>query len=392
MMTEDEISAILIAYGLSLEQLKKDSPKVADEKYHVFKSEISNFILRTFTEHKCYEILTEIKSETVSEKSKALKELETFIAELYDKTDKIDFFNLNQIYQYNQIQFSPKRGDLLYGISEEIDNYLDKLKISVSYEDYSSFPLRINSYNAGIQNYVEKISRGQHSDKIELNDIEREINPFHDSLLVQLASRSTQYLKDIFASKYSPKNVVVDPEDRIQIKIGREEQPDDTRKKVYFSIRRACKFGIGFIKSLGNDKPEKDKPKIHYLLDGINIAEVLDHINHMDKAPPIVTTELKYLYKHWSLFEDTVLFYRDGKLTDAPWVTDVSSWELYSINKEIIKRTALVKKADSKDDDRRSQRRGSVVTTTSTMMLYRGQSPISVFDDISSPDSRSPSP
>lgn len=98
------------------------------------------------------------------------------------------------------------------------------------------------------------------------------------------------------------------------------------------AVRRACKFGI-------EDAVSRKGCKVHYILDGIVIADVVSKktfpLSSGGTGVPITTSELRFLFREWSRFRHTgrVIFYRDFNETGTPWSSEaLQGWAAYAMH------------------------------------------------------------
>ena len=98
------------------------------------------------------------------------------------------------------------------------------------------------------------------------------------------------------------------------------------------AIRRACKFGI-------EDAVTRRKCRVHYVLDGITIADVVSKktfdLYSGGQGVPITTSELRFLFRRWNRFRNTtkVIFYRNFTECDPPWTSEeLSGWATYAMH------------------------------------------------------------
>ena len=104
------------------------------------------------------------------------------------------------------------------------------------------------------------------------------------------------------------------------------------------AIRRSCKYGIHFF-------VEKKRAQLHYILDGMDIAAIVDKKRMLNSSTnlnkvPICTSEIRYIFRHWNRLAGTgrLLFYDKFNKVRAPWVNDAHmgtwpSWADYAISR-----------------------------------------------------------
>lgn len=215
------------------------------------------------------------------------------------------------------------RGDLVYGITENIDRALKTITGKDSdYQDIQAS--KINWYNVAIQ---EGIQNAQFSPD-ESRDVARWSVFYHAQSVIagnySIVSRLQQQRYDSFISnlgesKYTPIRALL--EDDASPKLNREYGLSALDKRKSFAVRLGCKFGIHFVTKIAGGK-------IHYLLDDIDLFKVF---NKEPLKPggslPIITSELRFLYKHWVKYQDSVIFYKLGKQVPAPWSESQEQWK-----------------------------------------------------------------
>jgi hypothetical protein len=102
------------------------------------------------------------------------------------------------------------------------------------------------------------------------------------------------------------------------------------------AIRRSCKYGIHFF-------VEKKSAQLHYILDGMDIAAIVDTKRMLNSSTnlhkvPICTSEIRYIFRHWNRLAATgrLLFYNKFNKVRAPWSNDAHmgtwpGWADYAI-------------------------------------------------------------
>jgi len=235
-----------------------------------------------------------------------------------------------------------KRGDLIYGIGEQINKYLDKLLadgVTIPGTDRNQskqdFYAAINTYNRAI---------GFNSFTFNGDTLEVDTDKIKSSAgVVDLHTGRKGYTKDyvsklLASPKFSPASVAGDvtKDTKLQsaLKKGRDDfdkiSEDDQRAAAKeLAIRRSCKFGIEYVLTL--DKGAT----IHYVMDGMDMLKVAQK-DWFDKTIPksgaaikfrkisICTTELRYLFRNWGRISKTgrVKFYHNFIHINPPWTQD----------------------------------------------------------------------
>lgn len=266
--------------------------------------------------------------------------------------------------------YQPKHGDLLFGLSDVINSHLEQ--ITGKSTDYNSVDAeRFSWYLKGIElGACESLSQAptpscsdvdtsQISDVTMLSDdscLSAGFQPsewlkyyqqmiygnYHRVSLGQ-QKRYGLFLYHLEQSKYNPEKALnCLPDSEKLLREGRNLSLQ--QQKTLYAMRLACKFGIDFIKILAKLSDEKEisdihKPKIHYLLDGIDFDIVTNYRNvHGDdrgKFLPVITSELKHIFRHWQDLKDTVNFYLNGNRVTAPWETCPEKWHNLGSTKKI---------------------------------------------------------
>jgi len=115
----------------------------------------------------------------------------------------------------------------------------------------------------------------------------------------------------------------------------RYSQPtSDAIQRIDLLNRRACKYLMMMACDLGRP--------ILYALDEIDLKIAasggfveVQNKSDVKRKVPVVSTELRFLFRHWDAFADAVLFYKNLKVMTAPWVGDQmggSYWAAYALH------------------------------------------------------------
>lgn len=75
----------------------------------------------------------------------------------------------------------------------------------------------------------------------------------------------------------------------------------------------------------------KKEDKIHFILDGIDLARVIKKKEMSENYSDRSTTaaELCFLYRHRDDIKDKVIFYQNAKQAPAPWLQEPQFWSAY---------------------------------------------------------------
>ena len=236
-----------------------------------------------------------------------------------------------------------QRGDLVYGIGEQINKYLDHLyKNGKLKTRFTAMKLKTDGYAA-----INTYNRALATKAFTMNgtDIEVDLAKIRNAATGVDGSTTAQgytkhYVGQLLASKFSPATVSGDLEDPTSDKLktallkGRDNvnestDPSDIAAAAKeLAIRRSCKFGIEYVLKL-------DKAMIHYVLDEMDLLKVAEK-SWFDKTIPrlgasitfrkisICTTELRYLFRNWGRIGPTarVNFYYNYSAIVPPWTED----------------------------------------------------------------------
>jgi hypothetical protein len=226
-------------------------------------------------------------------------------------------------------QFNPD-GDMLYGRGEEITRYLKE------YERFNGRNQRkvrekypyafINNYNMMITNTFLWLKQGQiliDQKGSAQNEKQRE---YHEALRDSFKYSPDTTLRDVapMLSSLKKSNVDLDETNSRQVAMASKD----------LAIRRSSKFGIQFaIMHLG--------AAVHYILDGITMSVVVNKEALKNESVglmkvPIVTSELRHVFRVWNFYKTHKLyFYKDFLTTIPPWndTTDkkaLEGWAAYA--------------------------------------------------------------
>jgi hypothetical protein len=242
--------------------------------------------------------------------------------------------------------FNPQNGDLLYGKAKIRAKYLDRWN-----KDWVTL---------GQYVIVDQLNNALHIDRVtSYADLEQ-----LSVLIAQKCSESTkveisQYYKDLSTSRFKPERVKDDKPEKIKRGGEVAELWNDTSKQLEprppeqellpnlarQAIRRACKFGIAYVAT--NESLLLTNAKILYAIDDINFKDIVEKkaltrdtiesklapkINQPSSqvlqsvtvkrttGVPITTSEMRYIYRHWSELRNKVFWYLNyQKLELAPW-------------------------------------------------------------------------
>ncbi len=240
--------------------------------------------------------------------------------------------------------YNLQRGDLVYGIGEEINKYLTHLsKKGKLQSPFKPTKLKTDRYAA-----INTYNRALATNAFTMNGTNIEVDLAKIRTAAVGVDGSTvgkdytqHYVGQLLASpKFSPSTVSGDLDSSTSDKLktallkGRDNvnestDPSDVAAAAKeLAIRRSCKFGIEYVLKL-------DKAMIHYVLDGMDLLKVAQK-DWFDKTIPrtgasisfrkisICTTELRYLFRNWGRIgpTDRVKFYYNYIAIVPPWTED----------------------------------------------------------------------
>ena len=211
--------------------------------------------------------------------------------------------------------FNPD-SDMLYGRGEEITRYLkeyDQFNGGNQKKVREKYPYAfINNYNMMITNTFLCLDKG----KILIDGDRRGVpltpkqKEYHEALRDSMKYSPDTTLRDVAPMLDSLKksNVNLNPKNQTQVAMASKD----------LAIRRSSKFGIQFaIMHLG--------AAVHYILDGITMSVVVNKEALKNESVglmkvPIVTSELRHVFRVWNFYKTHKLyFYKDFITTIAPW-------------------------------------------------------------------------
>jgi hypothetical protein len=239
--------------------------------------------------------------------------------------------------------------DVLYGISEWRDKYLD------SWSTHKKNEIRAGGGTVTLQVMLELERAAQ---QCLINYYNRPISAVEakfitsDTLADRIRSKTDKstktYIDVLLSSRYTPTSIREDasirsipkndnrlPQDEATF---RQYIQDPGRRKamveaaLYLAIRRACKFGIEYIMAYKSGT-------VHYVTDGITMTDVVGKTQMpIDMGTrtgvPITTSELRYIFRNWHWFRERLdkglVFWRSYAPTTAPWITDPKIWIPYA--------------------------------------------------------------
>lgn len=190
--------------------------------------------------------------------------------------------------------------DLYYGLNKPRQAYLDHLELKGKIKPNLRNPLVYTSTIDYFNNWTWLDCYIDERDKLKLTEILKNINEIH-SLNLNLYSHLSHLgrLLENFSRN---------------LRLLRIHEPQMTNDK---KLRRACKYGIMFARA------------IHFVLDEFDPARILkprEQVALFPQENPInfnisfTTSEIRFIFRHWSILRGRILFYYEGKrLSRPPW-------------------------------------------------------------------------
>lgn len=263
--------------------------------------------------------------------------------------DDIQYSDNNSSF-YDNFDFS--RGDIIFGLSSEINKYrtlwakvsrrTDYLAGILNERLISSIQSKFIGIPDGDNKLDEFLTKSECYDSLsnedkEFVDIYNDVIHYYSNELYEsmkdeqrgwLRSFKNLFVAEIYSDflkkheRYSFENTFVEYGEGHYSRNGTV-----VRTTLSKYMTRASKAGLEmFIDSTGNGQ-------VHFILDNINLDDVVLKLVRPDTGLPSVTgSELRYLYRqrnHRSLHKK-VHFYLNGKETCAPWVRNPALWKKYN--------------------------------------------------------------
>lgn len=234
--------------------------------------------------------------------------------------------------------FEPQNGDLLFGLSDTINRYL--VTITANETDlHAKNAERFNWYLTAIEKGINQLLSLKETEPLNLIEswlhfYKMAIYGNYNQVSIAQQIRYEKFLDAIKFSKYNPLQAkeIINSEKLLRegSKLSEHEQ------RVLYSMRLSCKFAIDDLEKFANSSDSLRKPIIHYLLDGINLDDVLSKktVNqNSDRGYflPLITTEIQHIFKYRDKLKNNVIFYQNGMQTLAPWEEEPAKWVPQSI-------------------------------------------------------------
>ncbi|MBS9440749.1 hypothetical protein [Photorhabdus heterorhabditis] len=241
-----------------------------------------------------------------------------------------------EIPHYNQ-----ENGDLFYGLATKRGRYIKSANPDFDSTKSESIPMIIDVYNNSISKNVWDRHTGKDPDEID-----KEIEKLFDD--------PKKYSRNIKVSKKLQQDVISDergwyPLWNDYFNTGKKN-PKFNLSKIY--EKTASKYDSDYYHSwalsalapkllwkrgskLGIEMAAKNgRTKIHFVLDGLNIEQVVNKTKGSDsfEAGPgesITASELRYAYRNRERLGDRIHFYKDDKEAIAPWDENPELWQNY---------------------------------------------------------------
>ncbi|EEJ8283269.1 RHS repeat protein [Salmonella enterica] len=89
---------------------------------------------------------------------------------------------------------------------------------------------------------------------------------------------------------------------------------------------------------LGIEMAAQEHNKIHFVLDGLNINDVV--LKKDGGGHSVTASELRFAFRNRERLKDRLFFYKEGELITPPWESDYEPWEAYD-NRRLAQRRRL---------------------------------------------------
>jgi hypothetical protein len=262
--------------------------------------------------------------------------------------------------------FSPLRGDLVYGIIPGRNAYISawRSKIETDYQGVKNQQDELSQLKSEIlMAELEAIAKNWHTcdsynnhygvpsmGQVPKNQVGAHMQTQRDKL-PQGSDRQEAYHDKLMGSRFSPVAVHDATPNKLaqegygksnfnslrnwfKAKLGIDEDKSRIKRateqnKNYLAIRRACKFGIGMVAEDGEFTSRG--AKIHFVLDGLEMAEVVNKGTRKSKTGTekgekdyvsITVSELRYVFRNWGRLNGKVELYVNLQPVAAPWLSD----------------------------------------------------------------------
>lgn len=241
-----------------------------------------------------------------------------------------------KISHYNQ-----ENGDLFYGLAAKRGRYIRSANPDFNSQNPNSIPMIIDVYNNSISKNVWNRHSGKNPDE-------------NNKKLEKLFDNPNKYSKNIKVSNKLKQDVISDergwyPLWNDYFNTG-EKNPKFNLSKIY--EKTASKYDSDYYHSwalaalapkllwkrgskLGIEMAARNgKTKIHFVLDGLNIEQVVNKTKGstpLEAGPgeSITASELRYAYRNRERLGERIHFYKDDKETIAPWDENPELWQNY---------------------------------------------------------------
>ncbi len=227
--------------------------------------------------------------------------------------------------------------DRLYGLKKPRDYILEELDQDISVDDSSVTIDLLNNRNMDEIQFIASEAReaAQTKGKFKLSTLFKGFKTSSKGNKTPNASTDTAYLEFL--------------KTRDEIKNIQDVNQLDNLDQVDSNFRILSKLGIDFT--------IQDGGKIHFILDGIDLDAVANKHLESNERKSITGSELRYIRRNWNrkAFKKNIIFYREGEVVQAPWVTNRELWSntvrgtnrRYSARSSGLPRNAIIRKKES---------------------------------------------
>lgn len=247
--------------------------------------------------------------------------------------------------------YNEENGDLFYGLASERGKYIKETNPQFVSDSPESSPMIIDVYN----NEISRVVLNKNAKKPSTNRLSNFINEFKKDKLQNLIKDPKKYSRDIKVNDNLQKDIdsgkrgkyplwndyfeIGNKNPKFNISHIFKETANEYDSDYYHTWhiggnaaprllwKRGSKLGIEMAANNG-------KTKIHFVLDGLNIEQIV----HKEKDPDpkkaglgesITASELRYAYRNRERLAGRIHFYENGEETIAPWEKNSELWQQY---------------------------------------------------------------
>ncbi|CAQ84895.1 MULTISPECIES: hypothetical protein [Photorhabdus] len=231
--------------------------------------------------------------------------------------------------------YNEENGDLFYGLAAQRGRYIKSVNPNFDPDKTNSSPMVIDVYNNHVSNTIlnkyplDKLGKLYGNPQKYAKDIK-----VTNSLQQDVAASKRGWYplwNDYFkAGNENKKFNIADIYKETRNQYGSDyyhtwHEPTGAAPKLLW--KRGSKLGIAMAAS-------NEKTKIHFVLDGLNIQEVVNKQKgstplEQGRGESITASELRYAYRNRERLAGKIHFYENDQETIAPWEKSPELWQNY---------------------------------------------------------------